>query len=245
LYVGHRSHQHLERLGSTPGKLIFSPYCVDTSAFEYDEAARARLRAVTRQSLGVAEQAVVLLFSGKLVSRKGPELLARAVAELPTSVRQNLTLVFLGDGELRRPLEAMTERLGLRRVCFLGFRNQTDLSRYYHAADLVVLPSVHSETWGLVVNEALQHGVPCVVSDAVGCSPDLVEPRVTGEVFDTGSVQGLTSALLRALALRGRHEIREACRTRVAGYSVERAAAGIAAAYESVAGVEQRAGVAI
>ena len=234
LYVGHRSHQHLERLGPPATRLLFSPYCVDASTFEYDEAARARLRPLTRQSLGIAEQDIVLLFSGKLVSRKGPDLLARAAAELPASARQNLTLVFLGDGELRRPLETMTARLGLARVCLPGFRNQSDLSRYYHAADLVVLPSVHSETWGLVVNEALHHGVPCVVSDAVGCAPDLIEPGVTGEVFGTGSVQDLTSALVRALPRLGRDEIREACRTRVAGYSVERAAEGITAAYDAV-----------
>jgi glycosyltransferase involved in cell wall biosynthesis len=219
---------------------VFSPYCVDVSTFECDEAARERLRAETRQRLDVTEREIVLLFSGKLVPRKGVDLLAHAVAGLPARVRERVALVFLGDGELRPSLEVLAPRLGLHKVCFLGFRNQTELSRYYHAADLLVLPSAHSETWGLVVNEALHHGVPCVVSKAVGCAPDLVEPGVTGEVCETGSIPSLTAALLRALAMMNRGDVRNACRARVADYSVERAAQGIAEAYDAMARSGQR-----
>ena len=241
LYVGHHAHQHLQRLAPPKARLIFSPHCVDASTFECDEAARERLRAGSRQSLEVAEAAIVLLFSGKLVTRKGPELLVRAVAGLPASVRERVALVFLGDGELRPSLGVLARRLGLHKVHFLGFRNQTELSRHYHAADLLVLPSLHSETWGLVVNEALHHGVPCVVSKAVGCAADLVEPGVTGEVCETGSIPGLTAALLRAVAMANRGDVRNACRARVADYSVGRAARGIAEAYDALARTGQRA----
>lgn len=240
LYVGQRSHQHLCRLAPAAARLVFSPYCVDASTFECDEVARARLRAGTRQRLELTEQEMVLLFSGKLVSRKGPELLAHAVAGLPAGVRERVALVFLGDGELRPALEMLARRLGLHKVCFLGFRNQTELSPYYHAADLVVLPSVQSETWGLVVNEALHHGVPCVVSKAVGCGPDLVEPGVTGEVSETGSTQSLVAALLRALSIVNWHNVRTVCRAKAANYSVERAARGIAEAYDAAVRTGQR-----
>jgi glycosyltransferase involved in cell wall biosynthesis len=214
---------------------------VDASTFECDEAARERLRAEIRQGLEVTEQGIVLLFSGKLVPRKKVDLLARAAAGLPASVRERVALVFLGDGELRPSLEVLTRRLGFHKVRFLGFRNQTELSRYYHAADLLVLPSAHSETWGLVVNEALHHGVPCVVSKAVGCAPDLVEPGVTGEISETGSAPSLTAALLRAIAMMNRGDVRNACRARVADYSVERAARGIAEAYDALACSGRRA----
>jgi glycosyltransferase involved in cell wall biosynthesis len=240
LYVGQRSHQHLRRLAPAAARLVFSPYCVDASTFECDEAARKRLRAETRQGLEVTEERIVLLYSGKLVSHKGVDLLAHAVASLPASVRERVALVFLGDGEFRPSLEVLARRLGLHKVCFLGFRNQTELSGYYHAADLLVLPS-HSETWGLVVNEALHHGVPCVVSERVGCAPDLVAPAVTGEVSETGSTPSLTAALLRAVALVNRGDVRNACRARVAEYSVERAAQGIAEAYDAMACTGPRA----
>src|SRR5262245_22758868 len=119
-------------------------------------------------------------------------------------------------------------------VRFLGFQNQTQLSRYYHAADLLALPSRQLETWGLVVNEALHHGLPAVVSEDVGCAPDLIEPGATGAVCETGSAEGLARCLKGALSLTGRPEIRDRCRRKVNAYTVENAAAGIAAAYEAV-----------
>src|SRR5207244_7755655 len=109
-----------------------------------------------------------------------------------------MLLAFLGSGELRSELEFQAGRSPRVHVHFCGFKNQTKLSPYYHAADLVVLPSRHSETWGLVVNEALHHGVPSIVSDAVGCAPDLIEAGVTGDIAVAGSVDSLAAAILRA-----------------------------------------------
>jgi glycosyltransferase involved in cell wall biosynthesis len=113
----------------------------------------------------------------------------------------------------------------------VGFKNQKALSPFYHCADLLALPSRFGETWGLVVNEALHHGMPAIVSDAVGCAPDLIEPGATGEVFEANSMQLLASAIQRALRLVGLPEIRKTCRNKVAGYAVEKAAEGIARAY--------------
>jgi glycosyltransferase involved in cell wall biosynthesis len=69
---------------------------------------------------------------------------------------------------------------------FAGFLNQTEISRAYVAADCLVLPSDHGETWGLVVNEALASGLPCIVSDACGCSEDLVEQQCSFPLGDIG-----------------------------------------------------------
>jgi len=235
LYVGKRSCEHFLRLGCAEHKLFFSPYCVDTQVFRCDDGDRTTLRQVTRQRLGVLDSQRLLLFSGKLSPRKGPELLVRAVKEFPTSIRKSVVIGYVGSGELRGPLEALAQATPAVIAKFVGFQNQTQLSSYYHAADVLVLPSLHSETWGLVVNEALHHGVPCVVSDAVGCAPDLIEPGATGELFQAGSIQDLGAALRRAMTLIGRSDVRQACREKVSGYTVDKAAEGIAKAYRSVA----------
>jgi glycosyltransferase involved in cell wall biosynthesis len=234
LYIGARSKRHYERLGCDPSRLVFSPYCVDTSTFESDEPARTRLREQLRHDLGASAEQRVILFSGKLIPKKRPDLLLEAVGELSRKFDQPLMIVFLGDGELRPALETASRTLRGVHVQFAGFKNQRMLSPYYHAADLLVLPSQHSETWGLVVNEALVHGLPCVVSSVVGCAEDLVVPGQTGEVFDVGSASSLVAALGRAVGLTGRAEVRDACRAKAAGYSVDRAACGIAQAYRSV-----------
>jgi glycosyltransferase involved in cell wall biosynthesis len=234
LYVGQRSRQHFQRLGCPDEKLVFSPYCVDGTPFRTAEADRDHLRGITRRTLGVADGQKVLLFSGKLSHRKGVDLLIRAVQQLPHELRKELVVAFLGSGELQGELEHMARTGPAVEVRFVGFQNQTRLSSYYHAADLLVLPSIHSETWGLVVNEALHHGVPAVVSEGVGCSPDLVEPGVTGEVCETGSAENLAAAITRSLAWAGSRTVRARCRERVSSYTTERAADGIAQAYRAV-----------
>ena len=234
LCIGKLAYHHFRRLGVAEQKLVFSPCCVDTAAFDLTPEARARLRAATRERLGIGDTEHLILFSGKLTERKAPDLLLRAVASLPPEVRCRMTVAFLGSGELQAKLSELAATPPEVATRFLGFQNQTQLSPYYHAADLLVLPSLHSETWGLVVNEALHHGVPCVVSEAVGCAPDLVEPGVTGEIAATGSAESLAAAIQRALALIGRPGVRERCRLKVSGYTVEKAAQGIAEAYRAV-----------
>lgn len=235
LYVGTRSKEHYRRLGVGEDRLVFSPYCVDPTPFRTDELARTELREPTRAELGVGPDQLLVLFAGKLSPRKGVDLLPAAVRMRRTELSTRLVLGFLGDGESREALVTAAAADPPVEVRFLGFQNQTRLSRFYHAADLLVLPSRHSETWGLVVNEALLHGLPCVVSDRVGSAVDLVEPGRTGEVCPPDAA-GLAAALGRAAALVGRADVRTACRDKVAGFSVEAAAAGVAAAFRAVTG---------
>jgi glycosyltransferase involved in cell wall biosynthesis len=237
LYIGQRSQQHYQRLKCEDEKLIFSPYCVDTSPFNCSEDGRASLRSITRQELGVREGELLLLFSGKLSERKRPDLILHAVKLLPAAIRERIATMFLGSGELAGGLRQLALSAPRITAFFPGFKNQTQLSAYYHAADLLVLPSRVGETWGLVVNEALHHGLPCVVSEDVGCAPDLIEPDVTGCTFRTDSAESLAAALQQVLPLVGRQESRAECRRRIDQYTVEAAARGIAQAYHEVANV--------
>lgn len=237
LYIGERSRQHYKRLSCPDGKLYFSPYCVETSPFEVDEQARESLRANTRRELGVGEEKIALLFSGKLSLHKGPDLLLRAVKRLPLTLRHKIIVLFLGSGQLREEAQRLAESEPLIATRFLGFQNQTQLSRFYHASDFLVLPS-RGETWGLVVNEALHHGLPCIVSEKVGCAPDLIDAGVTGFVFKK-SEEYLATTIDQALPLAGRLDVRQACREKVRAYSVQEAAKGIAEAYKEI--VESKA----
>lgn len=234
LYIGQRAREHYRRLGCAEEHLIFSPYCVDTIPFQVDEAARQTWRTVTRRALNITDGQWVIAFVGKLIGVKAPELLLAAVKQLPNTLRRQAVILWVGDGELRPALEAAAQAEPVVAGRFVGFQNQTALSRYYHAADVLVLPSVADETWGLVVNEALHHGVPCAVSDGVGCAPDLIVPGVSGEVFESGSVPALVAALQKLHACREQVKVREACRNQVAAYSVTAAAGGIAQAYREV-----------
>ena len=240
LPIGSRSAEHYRRLGVPDGKMIPAPYCVDTAPFRCQEADRDHLRPATRRDLNLGNGDIAVLFSGKLSTRKGVHVLIEAAKRLPDEARSRLVLLFLGAGqEGSRLAEACLALPGIR-ACFVGFRNQKQLSPYYHAADLLVLPSIESETWGLVVNEALHHGLPSVVSDAVGCAPDLIEAGVTGEVALAGCPDSLVSALQRGLLLVNQPSVRSRCRAKVSRFSVESAAEGIARAWRELAGVDER-----
>jgi glycosyltransferase involved in cell wall biosynthesis len=234
LYVGKRSRQHYERLGVSESKLFFSPYCVDGTPFHCTDADRAVLREATRAKWGIASDALVILFSGKLSHRKGVDLLPEAVRCLPSAMRTRAHVVYLGDGALREELATMCAMTPEVRATFTGFQNQKGLSAFYHAADMLVLPSREKETWGLVVNEALMHGVPCVVSDAVGSQPDLVLPDVTGERFAVADAGALTEAIRKVADRNEKVRMAADCRAAVANYSVRTAASGIADALRSL-----------
>jgi glycosyltransferase involved in cell wall biosynthesis len=93
---------------------------------------------------------------------------------------------------------AASIRSGLN-ASFVGFLNQSEISRAYVAADCLVLPSNARETWGLVVNEAMASGLPCVVSDACGCAEDLVKPIRPDLCYPVGDISALERAMAAAI----------------------------------------------
>jgi glycosyltransferase involved in cell wall biosynthesis len=133
---------------------------------------------------------------------------------------QKVTTLFVGDGSLAEQVRAS---LSPRSGAVTGFVNQLELPAYYHAADILVLPS-ESETWGLVINEAMAAGVLPVVSDRVGAAPDLAEGM--GEIYSCGDVADLAQALSRALERVADPAIRRLVRKHVARYSLDRTAEG-------------------
>lgn len=234
LYVGERSRAHYRRLGVPESRLFFSPYCVEGAAFQSTDEDRAAMRCPARRRLGIAEDAVVILYSGKLSERKGVDLLPQAVRLLPAGIQRRASLLFVGDGALRPQLERECLQIPRIPAIFTGFQNQSALSALYHAADLLVLPSRTMETWGLVVNEALMHGLPCVVSQQVGSQPDLVVPGRTGSVSLGLDAHALAQALSEVMPWAGSRDTAEACRSQVARYTTRAAAEGISQALQSL-----------
>lgn len=233
LTAGERNREYLEHFGVPRSRIHFSPSCVDNEFFEAS-AAPARTsagRALVREKLGISREHFALLFVGKLDENKRPGDVIAAAAALG----KNVTAVMVGSGAEQDSCSAEASRLGVHAV-FPGFVNQSGLGEIYAAADVCVLPST-SETWGLVVNESLASGTPCVVSDGVGCAPDLIRPGVTGEVFPAGNVAALVGAIshIREAKLQGA-DFADDCRRVASRYSFSVATEGLVAAARSLAG---------
>jgi glycosyltransferase involved in cell wall biosynthesis len=118
--------------------------------------------------------------------------------------------------------------------------NQRELPDWYAAADALVLPSDSRETWGLVVNEAMAAGLPVVVSDAAGCSVDLVRHGANGFTYPCGDVDALADRLQRIASLddEQRRALGDRSREIVKGFGIDVATRATEAAVAAVCGGE-------
>jgi glycosyltransferase involved in cell wall biosynthesis len=233
--IGTNARRHLLRLGVPGARIGRTPYCVDSEALEHQYTQWMPQRPALRQALNVREEDYVLIFSGKLIPKKQPLLLLSAIALLPSKVRNRLHLVIIGDGAQRSEVETRGRELLGARLHLVGFVNQSQVGRWYAVADCLVLPSQRGagETWGLVVNEGMQFGLRIVVSDGVGCAPDLLNDS-TGQIFPANDVEALAQVLAceRARTI----QYHAASRDRARCYSLFSAANGLKETLVGVAG---------
>jgi len=194
-------------------RVIWAPYSVDDERFA-GPPRTSRSELLSRWDLD--DHKPVILFCGKLHPWKRPLDLCAAVKALAHDVN----VLFVGDGVLADEVRAS---LPPGNGAITGFVHQSELPAYYHAADIIVLPS-EVENWGLVINEAMAAGVLPVVSDHVGAAPDLVVG--VGEVYPCGDTARLADALGRALAVADNPETRNRVRQHVARYCLSRTATG-------------------
>ncbi len=193
LAIGARNRQFYVELGVDEAQIVNAPYCVDNERFAVAAEKLRAERSSIRRRLGVPEAAFCVLFVGKFEAKKRPLDLIEAVA-LARQQGADVHPLLVGDGPLLADCEAHARRLCVP-YSSIGFRNQSELPEAYVAADALVLPSDRRETWGLVVNEAMACGLPAIVSDQVGCAPDLVRDGETGALFRCGDSHRLADLI--------------------------------------------------
>ena len=232
-YVGAANRDYFRTLGVPEKKLFFAPHAVDATHFSGTDPVLRSKREAGRAELGLVGKRVVL-FAGKFIDRKQPVELLQAFLQIATPAD---ALVFVGDGAEKARLTALAAAQPAACVRFLPFANQTEMPARYLLADIFALPSRgHYETWGLAVNEAMHLGVPCLVSDLVGCQRDLVRSGETGWVFpaaDPGALAATLQAALRTSTEELAQLSRNALAT-VAGYTYQQTSEGLRQALASL-----------
>jgi glycosyltransferase involved in cell wall biosynthesis len=232
LYIGEENRRYFARYGMPARRMFPARYCVDNAALQARAAELAPRRAQLRERFGIASSAPVVLFAGKLIDKKQPLRLIEAFARVRRE--RDCALLIAGDGPLREQARQVVDALHLPDVHFAGFLNQSELPEAYAVADIFVLPSKMHETWGLVVNEAMNFRLPVVVTDKVGCAVDLVRQGASGFIVPHTSTAALASAIGRLVddpGLRARFGV--VSRKIVDRYTIESCADGIVAACTS------------
>ncbi|MEM7308483.1 MAG: glycosyltransferase family 4 protein [Planctomycetota bacterium] len=179
--------RRLEEAGVAPERVRLIPSSVDPEALR---PVRARAEVRAELGLGAGEPAVLVLAA--LVRRKGIDVLLEALA----AQREEPALLVAGDGPEREALRARAERLGLRRVRFLGHRS--DKAELLAACDVFALPS-RLEGLGVAALEAMAAGRP-VLATRVGGLAEAVADGETGLLVPADDSAALAAALGRLLA---------------------------------------------
>ncbi|MGH9497285.1 MAG: glycosyltransferase, partial [Candidatus Sulfotelmatobacter sp.] len=152
------------RLHKVKEETIFvAPNAVDNGFFSAHAKAAREEAARNRRELGLPNR--YFLFVGRLVRDKGVFELLCAYGKLDEPTRKEFVLVFVGDGSARESLRSNAFGISPGTIQFAGFAQREKLAIYYALAEMLILPT-YTDTWGLVVNEAMASGLPVILSRA-------------------------------------------------------------------------------
>jgi len=172
-------------VGAYPGKMFCWGYFPETRHYAVEEL-------MERKGCG-EERIPYFLWAGRMIDWKHPELAletARHLGEKGLKYRMEL----IGDGPLRRRMEALADRYGLRdRVGFLGYQPPEAVRQYMERADVFLFTSDRQEGWGAVANEAMNSGCALVADHMIGAAPFLVRDGENGFLYEDGKRECLFS----------------------------------------------------
>lgn len=172
-FIGTRNKELYDYYGINKNKLIFLPYATASVRSKVEYKFQKKIKKI--------------LFCGKLIRKKNPMDLLKAFHKVNLNYCQ---LSFVGNGELKQKLKDYVKENDLSsRVKFYGLLDKKEVYKKYEDADLFILPSGDGETWGLVVNEALNFGLPLILSNTVGSSIDLCNGN--GFTFEENDIDDL------------------------------------------------------
>jgi len=235
---GEHVKKYLLSQGVAQEKIFVAAHAVDNPRYSIvvSEVERQRLR----DKLSIGPDQRVVLYVGRLEPNKGLQYLIDAFHQVKSD---NIVLVLAGDGAEKKQLQERVASLGMTpKARFANYVAPEETPPYYSLAYVLVLPSITTtigkETWGLVVNEAMNQGCPVVATDAVGAAAGgLVNDKINGLVVPERDPGALTAALQRLLDQPDlRQRMSQNSRETVADWDNEHMVLGFRKALEHVMG---------
>jgi glycosyltransferase involved in cell wall biosynthesis len=196
LPLGKFQAEYLIHYGAKVKSMFYFPNTSDVDFFIVESNKYRNKKNGLKKELGITSKYIVL-YVGRLTEEKDLFTLLKAFKEIKSRY-DNVTLLIIGEGELKNDLECFTSRKGIDNVRFEGFVENKELPPYYAIADIFVLPS-RNEPWGVVVTEAMGSALPLVLSDKVGCRGDLLLEGKNGFCFENGEFRQLASYIEKFL----------------------------------------------
>lgn len=163
-----------------------------TSAMKADVTIKtdSETKKIVRRKLGISND-IVFLFSGQFIHRKGIDILLKACKSLPN----NCSVYIVGGKPSLEYLEII-KSLELNNIYFIDFKTPKELSQYYLASDIYVLPT-REDIWGLVINEAMAYGLPVLTTYQCLAGMELIKNGENGFLFDCTETDKLHEYMIR------------------------------------------------
>jgi glycosyltransferase involved in cell wall biosynthesis len=164
----------------------------------------------------------IVLYYGRIIPRKGLDVLIRACGGILKSRKS--TLLVCGDGDFRPFCERLAKKMQIDNIQFAGWISPKDKYAYFSQSDIFVLPSLFRggvpEAWGLTVNESLQCGTPVVATTAVGSAYDLLNGR-DGCMVEENDPLALSEAIYKILNRSDETKAQETCLEAARKFSIK------------------------
>jgi glycosyltransferase involved in cell wall biosynthesis len=155
-----------------------------------------------REKLTIPHENKIILYFGRIIKKKGLDILIHAFHNLPIDIKEHCTIVVVGEGDYENDCKELAKNLGITNIHWCGYIHPDKRYQYFSQCDVFVLPTSHFEgsveAWGLTINEAIQCGKAVVATSAVGCADELITSQ-NGRIAVEGSIGSLTIALMDVL----------------------------------------------
>ena len=167
-------------------------YTVDTNFFNNFNSSFAFSKKMNKKFF-IKKKNFIFIWVGKFIDRKNPIEVIKAIQFLKNN---NFHLFMIGSGPLLDRCHQYIKDHSINNVHVVGFKNQKQLKKFYSISNCLVLSSKY-ETWGLVLNEAMSSGLPCIATKSSGAVQDLIRHGSNGYIYNSGSVEELAMNMLK------------------------------------------------
>lgn len=200
-----------------------------TKIQQYAATLTAENRSIIRQHYGMPISNTVFLYLGRLEEYKGVKDIIVAFNQVKND---SASLLIVGDGSLREFV--LKHAAKNKNIHYAGSMYGNALTEIYHSVDVLILPS-HSESWGLVINEAMAMKLPVIVSDRVGCIDDLVIHDETGLIYEAENIAELTNKIeCLAQSTELRNKMSQQAAIKIADWTLENEAIKMCQAWNKI-----------
>ncbi|WP_310199003.1 glycosyltransferase family 4 protein [Neobacillus niacini] len=151
------------------------------------------LKSNYKEKLGMKEKKIILSV-GQFIYRKGYDVLLEACSKMDKDIG-----VYIVGGSPPKEYTILKEKFKLDNVYFIDFKTKSELSDYYMAADLFILPT-REDIWGLVINEAMAHGLPIITTENCVAGLELVLSGENGYIIPVNNSKEIIDKTIGILA---------------------------------------------